>query len=94
MTSSKLVLSAVLSGMITAGAAHAADDMEAASPSKVKCYGIAKAGQNACANATGSHGCQGMAKVDNDPNEFVQVSQEECDKAGGKTAAPEVKKLD
>jgi uncharacterized membrane protein len=34
---------------------------------KEKCYGIAKAGQNDCANLSGSHSCAGQSKVDNAP---------------------------
>ena len=37
---------------------------------RVKCYGVAKAGQNDCASHNGSHSCAGQAKVDSDPNEW------------------------
>lgn len=47
----------------------------------VKCKGVAKKGQNDCkANA---HGCGGMAKVDNDPNEWVYVPKGVCKKIAG-----------
>ncbi len=56
---------------------------------KVKCYGIAKAGKNDCASADGSHSCAGVAKIDNDPNEWKFANNaEECTKEGGKTEAP------
>ena len=46
-----------------------------------KCYGVAKAGQNDCGAAT--HGCAGMASVDNDPAEWKFVARGTCLKAGG-----------
>jgi uncharacterized membrane protein len=52
-----------------------------------KCYGIAKAGQNDCATANGSHSCSGQAKVDKDPNEWKHVAKGTCVKAGGKLTA-------
>lgn len=50
---------------------------------KEKCYGIAKAGANDCASATGSHSCQGQAKTDNDPNDWKYVAKGSCEKMGG-----------
>ena len=55
---------------------------------KEKCYGVAKAGQNDCASANGSHSCAGQAKKDNDPNEWKYVAKGSCEKIGGKLAAP------
>ena len=63
------------------GKAQAADEKE-------KCYGIAKAGQNDCATATGSHSCAGQAKKDKDANEWKYVAKGTCEKAGGTTTAP------
>ncbi len=48
-----------------------------------KCYGVAKAGKNLCASKDGSHSCAGMAKTDNDPNEWVQVPKGKCEEMGG-----------
>ncbi len=53
-----------------------------------KCYGVAKAGQNDCASADGSHSCAGQAKTDKDANEWKKVAKGTCEKAGGKLAAP------
>ena len=89
MTKTQLLLSAALAGIMVSTAAQAADE---AAPTKVKCYGIAKAGKNACASANGSHACMGLATADNDPNEFADATAEECEKAGGKTTAPEAPK--
>ncbi len=52
---------------------------------KEKCYGVAKAGQNDCASANGSHSCAGQAKKDNDPAEWKYVPKGTCIKMGGKT---------
>ncbi len=43
-----------------------------------KCYGIAKAGKNQCASVANKHSCAGMARVDNDPNEWVKVPSGTC----------------
>ena len=50
---------------------------------KVQCYGIAKAGQNDCANKTGVHGCAGESKVDYDKGDFKNVPEGTCQKMGG-----------
>ncbi|SEN51715.1 Predicted integral membrane protein [Duganella sp. CF517] len=55
---------------------------------KEKCFGIAKAGQNDCAAANGTHSCAGQAKVDNAPTEWKYVLKGTCEKAGGKTTPP------
>lgn len=83
----KTLLCAALAGLATisiAGAAQA--EMPAG---KVKCYGIAMAGKNACASADGSHSCAGQAKIDSSPNEWVYAaSAEECATKGGSAGAP------
>ena len=63
-----------------------------ASPAKpaveqVKCYGVAKAGQNDCATAKHACAAQG-AKVDKDPNEWKYVAKGTCEQMGGKSAPP------
>jgi uncharacterized membrane protein len=53
---------------------------------KEKCFGIAKAGQNDCANLSGSHSCAGQSKTDNAADEWKYVAKGTCAKAGGMTA--------
>jgi uncharacterized membrane protein len=53
---------------------------------KEKCYGIAKAGQNDCANLSGSHSCAGQSKVDKDPGEWKYVPKGTCKDLKGMTA--------
>jgi uncharacterized membrane protein len=45
---------------------------------KEKCFGIAKAGQNDCANLSGSHSCAGQSKVDMDKGEWKYVAKGTC----------------
>jgi len=90
MTKTNLLISAAVAGLMTATVAAAANAADEA-PVGGKCYGIAKAGQNACASASGSHSCKGQAKTDKDPGDFVMEDAAACEKDGGKTTAPEAK---
>lgn len=63
----------------------------AADAKKEKCYGVAKAGENACASANGSHSCTAQAKVDYDGQEWKMVEAGTCEKMGGKKVAFEGK---
>jgi uncharacterized membrane protein len=58
---------------------------------KEKCYGIAKAGQNDCANLAGTHSCAGQSKVDNDKAEWKYVAAGTCKDMKG-LSADEAKK--
>lgn len=49
-----------------------------AAQEKEKCFGIAKAGQNDCANLSGSHSCAGQSKVDMDKGEWKYVAKGTC----------------
>jgi uncharacterized membrane protein len=57
-----------------------------AQAAKEKCYGISAAGQNDCANASGSHSCAGQSKVANDAGEWKYVAKGECKNMKGMTA--------
>lgn len=48
-----------------------------------KCYGIAKAGYNDCADKLGKHSCVGGATKDRDPNEWILVPSGTCNKISG-----------
>ena len=65
-----------------------ADDMKKTmdKPATEKCYGIAKAGQNDCANLSGSHSCAGQNKVDHDPAEWKYVAKGTCKEMKGLSA--------
>jgi uncharacterized membrane protein len=60
----------------------------AQAPAKEKCYGIAEAGKNDCANASGTHSCAGQSKVSKDAGEWKYVAKGTCEKEGGKLMAP------
>jgi uncharacterized membrane protein len=60
--------------------------MAQTAPAKEKCYGIAKAGQNDCANLAGTHSCAGQSKVDNDKGEWKYVAAGTCVGMKGMTA--------
>ncbi len=81
----------VLATALSANSAWAHADK----PGYEKCQGIVKAGQNDC--GANGHACAGMAKVDNDPNEWIFVPDGTCERiVGGKVkvsapkAAPKV----
>ena len=80
------LLAAALSGAVliaAAGIAQAADNMKSGKGME-RCYGISKAGQNDCANASGTHAFAGESKKENDPKDWKYVAKGTCEKAGGK----------
>jgi uncharacterized membrane protein len=82
---------ALLAAALAALSVSALNPVQAAasaSAEKEKCFGIAKAGQNDCASANGSHSCAGQSKTDNGAAEWKYVAKGSCEKAGGKTSAP------
>jgi len=80
------IIAAALASACAANTAFAGDqDPMAAKSDQEKCYGVAKAGQNDCGTAT--HGCAGMATVDNDAKEWKYVAKGTCEKVGGKPKA-------
>ena len=79
------VISSALASVLAMGLASTAA-VAADAPAKEKCYGVAKAGQNDCANLSGSHSCAGQAKVDKGVDEWVYLKAGTCKKMGGMTA--------
>lgn len=82
------VLSAALASVMALGLAQpaAAHDPEMKGHEE-RCYGVAKAGQNSCANLTDTHGCAGMSTQDRDPSEWITVPKGSCAKMGGLSKA-------
>ena len=81
----RLIVSSALPSVLALGLitqVSAADDKMA----KEKCFGIAKAGQNDCANASGTHSCAGQSKVDNGADEWKYVAKGTCKAMKGMTA--------
>ena len=84
MNQHRLIASSALASVLALGLLDAASAADPAG--KEKCYGIAKAGQNDCANQSGTHSCAGQAKVDMGADEWKYVAKGTCQKLGGKTA--------
>ena len=82
MTDQHTLVSTAITALLALGITATASSAFAAD--EEKCYGIAKAGQNACNTNPSMHSCKGHSKVDNDPNDFIPVPQGTCLKVGGK----------
>jgi len=80
----RLIVSSALASVLALGLVG---QVAAQNKDKEKCYGIAKAGQNDCANLAGTHSCAGQNKVDNDSGEFKYVAKGTCENMKGLTAA-------
>jgi uncharacterized membrane protein len=83
MKSSYLVSSAVAAALAMGLVADVAAQDKAA---KEKCFGIAKAGENDCANLSGSHSCAGQSKVDMSVDEWKFVAKGSCKGMSGLSA--------
>jgi uncharacterized membrane protein len=79
----RLIVSSALASVLALGLAG---QVVAQDKGKEKCYGIAKAGANDCANLTGTHSCAGQSKTDNDPTEWKYVAKGTCKDLNGMTA--------
>jgi uncharacterized membrane protein len=86
----RLIVSSALASVLSLGVIGQVSAQAAAE--KEKCYGIAKAGQNDCANLSGSHSCAGQSKVDNAPAEWKYVAKGTCKSMNGMTAEEAKKK--
>jgi uncharacterized membrane protein len=77
--------SALALGLI--GHAAAQDKVAKDGAGKEKCFGIAKAGQNDCANLSGSHSCAGQSKAEMGADEWKYVAKGTCKEMKGMTQA-------
>jgi uncharacterized membrane protein len=82
----RLILSSALAsvlalGLVSTTSAHAQEK------GKEKCFGVVKAGQNDCANLSGSHSCAGQAKADMVADEWKYVAKGSCKEMKGLTEA-------
>ena len=78
----RLILSSALASALALGLVGQAS---AQAKEKEKCYGIAKAGQNDCANLSGSHSCAGQSKADMGADEWKYVAKGSCVNMKGMT---------
>jgi uncharacterized membrane protein len=88
----RLIASSALASVLALGLIGQAAAEEKA---KEKCFGVAKAGENDCANLSGSHSCAGQAKADKGVDEWKYVAKGTCKDMGGtdaETAKKAIKK--
>jgi uncharacterized membrane protein len=84
----RLVASSALASVMALGLVSLAGAQPAKDPGKSyeKCYGVAKAGQNDCANLAGTHSCAGQSKADSDPGDWKYVAKGTCKDMKGMSA--------
>lgn len=82
MQDQRKLISTAITGLLALGITASSGIASAADTEK--CFGIAKAGQNACNSNANKHSCAGHSKVDNDPSDFTAVPKGSCLKVGGK----------
>lgn len=73
----------IASALAAVAALSLAQPAAAADKAKEKCFGIAKSGQNDCANLSGSHSCAGQSKADNSADDWKYVAKGSCKELGG-----------
>ena len=86
----RLIASSALASVLALGMLSTASAADA--PAKEKCFGIAKAGANDCANLSGTHSCAGQSKADNAADEWKYVAKGTCKSMKGMSEA-EAKKM-
>src|SRR5262245_48102191 len=77
------ILAGIVMSAAGAAAAQAAAQMATNAPDKEYCYGIAKAGENNCANS--KHGCATLAQGDYNGQDFKEVAKGTCESMNGAT---------
>ena len=90
MLNHRLVVSSALASVMALGLAG---PVAAQEKGKDKCYGIAKAGQNDCANLSGTHACAGLTKANNDAADWKYVAKGTCKELKGLSEAEAKAKL-
>ena len=93
----RLIASSAFASVLAMGLLSGAQAADPKVKEKERCFGIAKAGANDCANLSGSHTCAGQSKNAMSLDDFNYVTKGTCAKLGGKSieeakAAMEAKK--
>ncbi|MDM8560720.1 DUF2282 domain-containing protein [Candidatus Parabeggiatoa sp. HSG14] len=78
MKDTTTMVNSALAGVLALGLTTLSVSVSAAKPGMEKCYGIVKAGMNAC--GTSEHGCGGMAREDSHPEEWIYLPEGTCNK--------------
>lgn len=82
MNRSRFLITSAISTLVTVSTLTTLPSVADATE-KEKCYGIAKAGKNDCASASGAHNCAGQATQDNEGSDWKYVAKGSCEKLGG-----------
>lgn len=77
-SAASLAIAGVFSAALSIAASADANPM--LGPDQEQCYGIAKKGENDCANAAGTHTCSGSSKIDYEGGEWKAVKKGTCEK--------------
>lgn len=80
-----LSVAAALMGAV--GMAATLAPVEVSAQEKVKCYGIATAGKNDCANKAGTHSCAGQSTESYFGGDWKLATKAECEEMGGSETA-------
>jgi uncharacterized membrane protein len=80
----RLIASSALASLLALGLVG---PVAAQEKGKEKCFGIAKAGQNDCANLSGTHSCAGQNKTDMGADEWKYVAAGTCKDMNGMSEA-------
>ena len=88
----RLIVSSALASALALGLINTASAAD--SGAKEKCYGIAKAGANDCANLSGSHSCAGQTKADMSPADWKYVAKGSCKQMNGLTQTEAKQKVE
>ena len=86
----RLIVSSALASAMALGLVG---QVAAQDKGKEKCYGIAKAGQNDCANLSGTHSCAGQTKADMSPDDWKYVAKGTCKDMKGLSEAEAKQKV-
>jgi len=80
------LIGTALTGLVALGALALATQATAQDQEMEKCYGVVKAGKNDCAGP--GHTCQGQARTDASPQEYLLVPAGTCERlVNGSTTA-------
>jgi uncharacterized membrane protein len=77
------LLSSALASVMALGLVPPAPAQMGSEKGKEKCFGVAKAGENGCANLSGTHTCAGQSTEDKAVDEWKLVPKGTCAKLGG-----------
>lgn len=82
MKDQRTLITTAITGLLALGITASSGSVYAAE--EERCYGVVKAGENACNTNKSRHSCAGRSKIDNDPNDYIPLPQGSCLKIGGK----------